>query len=87
MEKNVVDYEPELALFTEEDSLVFYKRIAEQGLNMLKEGGRLFFEIHYQKSSEVGEILFDLEYAGIEIRKDISGNDRMIKAVKQKTRH
>jgi release factor glutamine methyltransferase len=80
---NVLYFEPPLALFSyDEDGLKFYRRIAQVAFTALKPQGKLFFEIHRDKGSEVTEILRALGYSNIELRKDLSGNNRMIKAVK-----
>lgn len=84
MEKNVVDYEPHLALFVDEP-LVFYKRISELALKKLKEGGKLFFEINQYYGKETVAMLEKLGYQGIELRQDIHGNDRMIRAIFKKS--
>lgn len=83
MERNVLDWEPELALFVpDDDPLLFYRRIAEIGLHILAEGGCLFYEINRAYGVETVELLKNLGYTSIELRKDLSGNDRMVKAVR-----
>ena len=81
MEANVLDWEPSLALFVpDEDPLLFYRKIAQLGCDMLKEGGSLYFEINRAYGEETILILKELGYAQIELKKDSWGNDRMIKA-------
>lgn len=83
MEKNVLEWEPELALFVpDDDPLRFYKRIAELGLDILNDGGVIYFEINRAYGSETVEMLASMGYKNIELRKDLSGNDRMIKALR-----
>lgn len=83
MEKNVLDWEPELALFVpDDDPLVFYRRIANLGLDILKENGSLYFEINQKYGHETLEMLVHMGYKNVELRKDMSGNDRMIKAIR-----
>ena len=83
MEANVLDWEPSLALFVpDEDPLLFYRKIAELGLSMLKTGGALYFEINRAYGQETVNMLESLNYSQIELRKDGWGNDRMIKACK-----
>lgn len=83
MNKNVLDYEPHLALFvTNEDPLIFYRKIAEFALCHLETEGNLFFEIHYDQALNIKTLLESLSFQNVEIRKDMSGNDRMIRAVK-----
>ena len=79
--KNVLDNEPHLALFVEDnDALVFYKKIAELAQKNLSQNGQLFFEINQYLGNEMLELLQKMGFTNIELRKDIYGNDRMIKA-------
>jgi release factor glutamine methyltransferase len=79
IKKNVLDYEPHLALFVEDnDALVFYKKIASLAQNNLKENGQLYFEINQYLGEETKELLETLDFKNIELRKDIYDNDRMI---------
>ena len=81
MEAHVLDWEPSLALFVpDEDPLLFYRKIAQLGCDMLKEGGSLYFEINRAYGEETILMLKELGYARIELKKDSWGNDRMIKA-------
>lgn len=81
MDANVLDWEPHTALFVPDaDPLLFYRRIAELGVSMLKEGGALYFEINRAYGEETVRMLEGLEYKQIELRKDNWENDRMIKA-------
>ena len=81
MEANVLDWEPSLALFVpDEDPLLFYRKIAQLGCDMLKEGGSLYFEINRAYGEETILMLKELGYNQIELKKDSWGNDRMIKA-------
>lgn len=83
LHKNVLHFEPHLALFSyDTDGLKFYKRIAEVAATALKPNGKLYFEIHRDKGEEVVALLKAEGYQHIELRKDLSGNNRMVKAVK-----
>ena len=83
MEANVLDWEPATALFVPDaDPLLFYRKIAELGTVMLKQGGSLYFEINRAYGNETVQMLEGLGYKQIELRKDDWGNDRMIKAVR-----
>lgn len=83
MERNVLDWEPELALFvSDDDPLLFYRRIAEVGLDILVDEGALYFEINRAYGKETVVLLEQMGYRQVELRKDLSGNDRMIKALK-----
>ena len=80
IKKNVLDHEPHLALFVEDnDSLVFYRKIAELAQENLSPNGQLFFEINQYLGKEMMELLEKMGFKNIELRKDIYGNDRMIK--------
>jgi len=82
MSKNVLAFEPSEALFvSNEDPLLFYKRIAEIGRKKLKSGGSLFFEIHEAYASPICDFLARLDYRPIELKKDMQGKDRMMRAV------
>ncbi|MBD8387308.1 peptide chain release factor N(5)-glutamine methyltransferase [Dysgonomonas sp. BGC7] len=83
MEQNVLDYEPHLALFVPNDkALLFYERIAEIALDILKPQGKLYFEINRAKGHEVLEMLKDKGFSDIALFQDLSRNDRMVKATK-----
>jgi release factor glutamine methyltransferase len=82
MQANVLDYEPDLALFVSDtDPLIFYKKIGELALLALDEGGALFFEINEYLGAETTEMLARLGYNNIQSYKDIYGKDRMLKAM------
>jgi len=79
MERNVLDWEPDLALFVpDSDPLLFYRTIATLGINLLRHGGKLYFEINRMFGKEAVMMLHDLNYKNIYLRKDISGNDRFV---------
>ncbi len=83
MSENVLGFEPHLALFvSDENPLIFYQKIAEHALLKLKKGGLLFFEIHENLAEDTKNLLNQMKYHSIEIKKDLQGKDRMIKAVK-----
>ena len=83
MEANVLDWEPSIALFVPDtDPLLFYRKIAELGLEMLVAGGALYFEINRAYGEMMKTMLEDMGYNNVELRKDMFGNDRMIKAIK-----
>lgn len=82
MQKNVLEYEPELALFVSDDeALKYYERIVEFSMINLKDGGVLFFEINEQKAHEVKDLLEKKSFNDILIKKDMQGKNRMVKAV------
>ena len=81
IKKNVLDNEPHLALFVEDnDALIFYKKIAELAQKNGSENGQLYFEINQYLGKEMVDLLEKMNFKNIELRKDIYGNDRMIKA-------
>jgi release factor glutamine methyltransferase len=81
MHNNVTNFEPHTALFVpEHDPLMFYRAIADFALNNLIAGGLLYFEINENLGKETVELLADKGFKNIELKKDMSGRDRMIKA-------
>ena len=83
MEGNVLDWEPETALFVQDDDpLLFYRKIASLGRVMLNPGGSLYFEINRAYGKEMVTMLEEMGYTRIVLRKDMFDNDRMIKAMK-----
>ncbi|MBQ4821186.1 peptide chain release factor N(5)-glutamine methyltransferase [Aquimarina sp. MMG016] len=81
MRPNVLDHEPYQALFvSDEKPLVFYKKITELALQSLKAEGVLYFEINQYLSELTKKMMKETGFNSLELRKDIRGNDRMIKA-------
>ena len=81
--KNVIDFEPHIALFVPNDNpLLFYNRIADIALKLLTPNGKLYFEINREKGDDVSALLHEKGFTAIELRRDISGNNRMIRAQK-----
>ena len=80
MKNNVVEHEPGLALFvSDQDPLVFYKKITRFALSHLEKSGVLFFEINQYLGEEMKQLLEAENFSEIELRKDMFGNDRMLK--------
>jgi release factor glutamine methyltransferase len=80
---NVLDFEPSIALFVPEDNpLLFYHAIVDKSMYLLNNDGFLFFEIHELYSSEVLSLLDKKGFINIELRKDLQGKPRMVKAKK-----
>ena len=81
MDKNVLENEPHQALFvSDENPLVFYEKIADLALLHLSRNGLLFFEINQYLRNQTVNMLLKKGFKNIELRKDIFGNNRMIKA-------
>ncbi|MWB96409.1 peptide chain release factor N(5)-glutamine methyltransferase [Flavobacterium sp. GA093] len=86
IKKNVLDYEPHLALFVEDhDALVFYRKIAELAQKNLQKKGQLYFEINQYLGEEMKDLLQNMNFKNIELKKDIYGNDRMLSCKVSKT--
>ena len=83
MHTNVTDFEPHTALFVpENDPLIFYKAIADFAIDNLAPKGLLFFEINESLGKETVEMLESKGFKDIELRKDMSGRDRMVRATR-----
>ena len=80
MTDSVLLHEPHTALFVpNNDPLRFYRAIAELGMRCLSPGGTLYFEINRAYGAETCNLLRDLGFRDVELRKDFYGNDRMVK--------
>ena len=83
LEANVLAFEPHEALFVpDEESLIFYNKIADIAVKILNDKGYLYFEINQAKGFDIIELLKSKGFSNIELRKDISGNSRMIRGMK-----
>lgn len=80
MHKNVLDFEPEEALFvSDEDPLLFYRKIADMARELLYPGGKLYFEINPLFAEELEQMLKDKNFQNISIMEDLSGRRRFAK--------
>jgi len=80
---NVLKYEPEMALFvSDKDPLIFYRHIASLAMKSLRTDGVLYFEINQYLGSTLYKLLEAIGFQSIELRKDMYGADRMIRAIK-----
>lgn len=78
---NVLEFEPHLALFVEDDdALIFYRKIAELALKNVSENGKIYFEINQYLGKETVELLENLGFKNVKLIKDIYENDRMVSA-------
>ena len=76
MEDNVLNYDPHLALFAEEDGMYFYREIVENAKEYLEEDGIVFFEIGYDQREKILKLANENEFKA-EVYKDINGRDRI----------
>ncbi len=80
MQVQVKNFEPAIALFvTNEDPLIFYRIIARLGKQYLNPNGQLFFEMHYDQGKAIVALFDEMGYHA-ELRQDMFGKDRMIRA-------
>lgn len=78
LQKEIMQYEPPIALTDNSDGLEFYRNISNAASKMLVKGGKLFFEIGQGQSKEVKEIMTENKFKNIQIKKDYSQIDRVI---------
>ena len=80
MEVQVKNFEPNIALFvTDADPLIFYRTIARLGKQYLNPNGQLFFEMHYDQGKALIALFDEMGYHA-ELRQDMFGKDRMLRA-------
>ncbi len=83
MQPNVIQHEPGLALFVDEDDpLLFYNEIVEFSQDHHNPGGRLYFECNESNASEVVNLLKDSGFKDVVLKKDMQGRDRMVLGVR-----
>ena len=81
MRNNVLKFEPDLALFVENnDPLLFYRTIAEFAQKHLKSNGFLYYEINENYGKATVDLLIEMGFSDVELEQDMSGRDRMIRA-------
>jgi release factor glutamine methyltransferase len=82
MHPNVLNYEPEEALFVpNDDPLLYYRKIVDFALKHLKKGGKLYFEINENFEKETALLLEEKNFQNIQLKKDINDKYRMIRAI------
>ena len=77
--RDVRDYEPYEALCGGKDGLDFYRKIINQSKTVLNKNGMIIFEIGYDQKKEVTQLLVDQGFKDIICKKDLAGNDRMVR--------
>jgi release factor glutamine methyltransferase len=83
MQNNVLNFEPQLALFVEDDDpLVFYNSILQFANSNLYEKGSVYFEINENFSKEMESLLYSYGFTEIELKKDSFGKNRFIRGLK-----
>lgn len=83
LQREVRLYEPHIALFVD-DELKFYKRIIDLTENILKENGKLFFEIDHDLAEPISDLMRKKNFQSIKIKKDYADLNRIISGVKSK---
>jgi len=84
MQPNVVAHEPHTALFVpNENPLLFYETLVHFGIKKLHTGGALYAEIHEDRGNDMLQLFQNVMYTNVQLRKDMQGKDRMVKAVKR----
>ena len=79
MRENVVEFEPHVALFVENnDPLIFYRTIADFANVKLNLPGKIFVEIHESLAAEAADVFYQKSFSNVELRKDLQGKDRML---------
>ena len=74
----VRDHEPRLALDGSEDGLLFYRKIVQESVIYLKQGGMLFFEIGYDQGEAVSQLMEQSGFLEVRVIKDYGGLDRVV---------
>ncbi len=79
MHRNVLDFDPELALFVaNETPLLFYDAISNFALQYLKPNGQLYFEIHQDFGQQTTTLLENKGFRNVKVVKDLYQNDRIV---------
>ena len=83
IQNNVLNFEPPLALFVDDDDpLVFYRAILEFANSNLSEKGSVYFEINENLFNEMESLLASYRFSEIELKKDVFGKYRFIRGLK-----
>lgn len=88
LDLNVVEHEPHSALFVpDDDPLIFYKAIANFGKTRLHPSGHIYVEIHEDTGLLVSRLFKNEGYINVELKQDMQGKDRMVRAQAKQTPH
>ena len=79
LQEEVRLHDPALALDGHEDGLYFYRRIAAEAGKYLRDGAYLMLEIGWDQGEAVSTLLEVVGYREVEVKKDLSGNDRVVR--------
>ncbi len=82
LQKEITDFEPEIAVTDFDDGFKFYKEISSKGKVLLKQNGMLFFEVGEGQAVEVKDIMTNNGFKNVDIKKDLSEIDRVVSGVK-----
>lgn len=80
---SVLNYDPHLALFAEEDGIYFYRKIIENAVHYLSKDGVIFFEIGYDQKEKIFELGKNNNFITT-VYKDINDRDRIAKLIYDK---
>jgi len=83
LQPEVSEFEPISALDGMEDGLYFYRKIVKESVNYLEYNGLLIVEIGFDQGESVPELFKNAGFVDIEVVKDLSGNDRVVKGRKR----
>jgi len=79
MQPNVLDYEPDTALFVpDDDPLKFYRAISNFAAGHLNDGGKLYFEINEKFGAETAQLMRSCGFQEVEVVQDLFGKDRFV---------
>ncbi|SUP52516.1 Release factor glutamine methyltransferase [Weissella viridescens] len=83
MDESVLNFEPDQALFAEDQGLAIYEAIAPELLAHLKPNGEAYFEIGYQQGPALVDLFSQLPATQVTLQQDMSGHDRMLKVARR----
>lgn len=82
LQKEIIDYEPKIAVTDDEDGLKFYRRIIQIAADYLKSKGKLYFEVGKNQSNVIYDMMKKNNFSDIQIVKDFQQMDRVIYGIK-----